>query len=112
MGKVDLTKFVKSVDNIQKLTDTPTPGQMTPQQLKETWDRAGMDIKDFLNNSLIPEIEKSLEEVITTDDDRLNNSRKCDNTFDNSVTARENLKIKIGTKLPETVEEDCIFFLY
>lgn len=105
-----LTKFTENVNNIQALSDRPnTADGLTSHELKERFDKAGADIKDFLNNSLIPEIE---EEFISDDDTRLTNSRKCNNEFDSPTTARDNLKIKTGTSLPSTVEEDCIFLVY
>ncbi len=105
-----LTKFTENVNNIQALSDRPnTADGLTSHELKERFDKAGSDIKDFLNNTLIPEIE---EEFISDDDTRLTDSRKCNNQFDNPITARDNLKIKTGTSLPGTVEEDCIFLVY
>ncbi len=105
-----LTKFTVNVNNIQALSDRPnTADGLTSHELKERFDKAGSDIKDFLNNTLIPEIEKSF---IGNDDVRLTDSRKCNNQFDNPTTARDNLKIKTGTSLPGTVEEDCIFLVY
>lgn len=105
-----LTKFTENVNNIQALSDRPnTADGLTSHELKERFDKAGADIKDFLNNTLIPEIE---EEFISDDDTRLTNSRKCNNEFDSPATARDNLKIKTGTSLPSTVEEDCIFLVY
>lgn len=105
-----LTKFTENVNNIQALSDRPnTADGLTSHELKERFDKAGSDIKDFLNNTLIPEIE---EEFISGDDIRLKDSRKCNNQFDSPTTARDNLKIKTGTSLPGTVEEDCIFLVY
>mgnify|MGYP001623689356 FL=1 len=105
-----LTKFTENVNNIQALSDRPnTADGLTSHELKERFDKAGSDIKDFLNNTLIPEIE---EEFISDDDIRLKDSRKCNNQFDSPTTARDNLKIKTGTSLPGTVEEDCIFLVY
>ena len=105
-----LTKFTEHVNNIQALSDRPnTADGLTSHELKERFDKAGSDIKDFLNNTLIPEME---EGFISDDDTRLTDSRKCNNQFDNPITARDNLKIKTGTSLPGTVEEDCIFLVY
>ncbi len=105
-----LTKFTENVNNIQALSDRPnTADGLTSHELKERFDKAGSDIKDFLNNTLIPEME---EGFISDDDTRLTDSRKCNNQFDNPITARDNLKIKTGTSLPGTVEEDCIFLVY
>lgn len=105
-----LTKFLVDVNNIQALSDRPnTADGLTSHELKERFDKAGADIKDYMNNILTEEIEKKF---IGDDDGRLKDSRKCNNEFDNYLTARENLKIKAGTTLPETVEDDCFFFVY
>lgn len=113
MENVHLTKFTKNVNNIQALADRPnTADGLTSQGLKEKFDKAGSDLKAYINDDLIPNIEAQLRKCIESDDERLTNSRKCNNTFDNADTARQNLKIKTGTSLPQTVEEGCLFFLY
>ena len=105
-----LPVFTKDVNNIQALSDRPnTADGLTSHELKERFDKAGADLKDFLNNELTTAIE---DNFISDSDERLENSRKCNNEFDNYLIARDNLKIKAGTKLPETVEEDCFFFVY
>lgn len=105
-----LTKLTIDVNNIQALSDRPnTADGLTSHELKERFDKAGSDIKNFLNNSLLPEIEKKF---IDENDSRLVDSRKCNNEFNNPTTARDNLKIKTGTSLPDIVEEDCIFLVY
>lgn len=105
-----LTKLTIDVNNIQALSDRPnTADGLTSHELKERFDKAGSDIKNFLNTSLLPEIE---EKFIDENDSRLVDSRKCNNEFNNPTTARDNLKIKTGTSLPDIVEEDCIFLVY
>ncbi len=47
-----LTKFTTDVANIQKLPDAPTT---TPTELKQLMDKAGENIKDYINNTLTPE---------------------------------------------------------
>lgn len=125
MDNINITNLTANVNNIQALSDRPnTSDGMTAQQLKEKFDKAGADIKDYVNNSLIEELEyylgqakshiEALEDAgyISGDDSRLTNSRKCNNTFDNYMTARGNLKISYGTSLPESGEDGDIFFLY
>lgn len=105
-----LTKLTVDVNNIQALSDRPnTADGLTSHELKERFDKAGSDIKSYLNNTLTEEVE---ENFIGNDDERLTNSRKCNNEFDNFLSARDNLKIKAGSSLPEVVEEDCFFFVY
>lgn len=113
MENVHLTKFTKNVNNIQALSDRPnTADGLTPQGLKEKFDKAGSDIKSYINDDLILEVESYLKKCLESNDERLINSRRCNNTFDDVDVARQNLKIKSGTSLPETVEEGCLFFLY
>lgn len=114
-----LTKLEADVNNIQKLSDKPNEiDGLTSAELKERFDKAGADIKAYLNSILTEELDRILETIpstsnfVTQDDPRLTNSRQCNNTFDNWNTARENLKIKYGTSLPTTVENGTIFFLY
>ena len=64
----------------------------------------GTDVETTINTGTM--------NYVTTSDTRLTNSRQCNNNFDTPLTARNNLKIKTGTSLPSTVEEDCLFFLY
>lgn len=126
MEAMNLTHLTANVNNIQGLSDRPnTADGITAQQLKELFDKAGADIKLFLNGTLIEETEayvnnnlktaiESLQNAgfITSSDPRLTNSRKCNNTFDNWSTSRENLHITSGTSLPSTGEDGDIFFLY
>lgn len=51
-----LTKLTTDVNNIQKLADRPTE---TPTQLKAAFDKAGADIKEYINNTLTEEIDAS-----------------------------------------------------
>ena len=135
METTHLTKFTKEVNNIQALSDKPnTADGLTAQELKKRFDQAGIDIKSFINDTLISEIEKlfgqtvsttevnnlltgyvktqDLSSYVKTNDARLTNSRKCNNTFDAYATARNNLLIKYGNTLPAKVENGCIFFEY
>lgn len=58
---INLTSFTKSVDNIQKLSDKPneTDG-LSAQGLKEKFDRAALDLKGFINGTLLKELESHL----------------------------------------------------
>lgn len=113
MENVHITRFTKSVANIQGLSDRPnTADGLTAQGLKEKFDQAGIDIKDFLNNELIEALETLFKTCIDTSDARLTDSRKCNNEFNDAEIARGNLKIRTGTSLPSEVEEGCLFFLY
>ena len=63
---MSLTKFNESVSNIQTLPDNPT---LTPAQLKALFDKAGIDIKNYINSTLTSEIDSkfsTLTEKINT----------------------------------------------
>lgn len=112
-----LTKFTENVNNIQSLSDRPnTVDGLTSSQLKELFDKAGTDIKTFLNETLTEELDTAISNIptdyVTTDDSRLTDSRQCNNSFDNWTLARNNLKISYGTTLPSSVTNGAIFFLY
>ena len=119
MNRRALTQFLTDVNNIQALSDRPNEiDGLTSSELKQRFDKAGADIKSFLNGTLIPELDKELENIpdtstfVKTTDARLSNSRKCNNTFDNWNTARQNLKVTYGTTLPSSADNGSIFFLY
>ena len=114
-----LTKLTANVNNIQSLSDRPNAiDGLTSSQLKEKYDKAGADIKDYLNNTLTEELDDVLSTIpstdnfVTTTDSRLTNSRQCNNSFDSWSTARTNLKISYGTSLPSSADNGAIFFLY
>lgn len=125
MEVLNLTNLTANVNNIQALSDRPnTADGITAQQLKEKFDKAGADIKDWANNTLIEELEtyinmlkshiEAIENAgyITSSDSRLTNSRRCNNTFDNYLSSRTSLHITYGTSLPSTGTDGDIFFLY
>lgn len=57
-----LTRFVDDVENIQKLSNHPNLNEgLTAAQLKQRFDMAGMDVKEFINYTLIPELESNLQ---------------------------------------------------
>lgn len=114
-----LTKLTANVNNIQALSDRPNElDGLTSAELKQRFDKAGADIKEYINDTLTTELDSILNSIpdvsnfVTNDDTRLTNSRQCNNTFDSWSTARSNLKINYGTSLPSTVENGAIFLLY
>ena len=123
-----LTKFTENVNNIQALSDRPNVVDgLTSSELKERFDKAGSDIKNYLNNTITEELDEEITTInnsitsitqslpsdyVRVTDTRLTNSRTCNNTFDDWATSRSNLKIGYGASLPETGEEGSIFFLY
>lgn len=119
VSKRALTKFTENVRNIQALSDKPNEiDGLTSAELKAKFDKAGEDIKSYINNTLTEEVNNELNKIpdpnsyVRTNDPRLSDSRKCNNTFDSWNTARNNLKIGYGTTLPSTADNGSIFFLY
>jgi hypothetical protein len=114
-----LTKLTADVNNIQALSDRPnTIDGLTSSQLKAKYDKAGADIKTYINSTLTTELDTALATIpdtsnfVQTTDSRLTNSRQCNNSFDSWSTARSNLKITYGTTLPGSADNGAIFFLY
>jgi len=108
-----LPKLIKDLNYIQALSDRPnTADGLTSMELKEKFDQAANDIKNYINNELISEIDKQNLASIKGSDSRLTDSRRCNNNFDNYKIALSNLHINSGTKLPTTGEDGDIFFLY
>ena len=54
------TLFSEDVENVSHLSDLPNEEDgLTAAQLKAVFDKAGVDIKSFLNGTHIPELTKS-----------------------------------------------------
>lgn len=64
---INLTNFTENVNNVSSLDDTPS---ITSTELKAVFDKAGVDLKSFINNTLIPEITNQVLNEIST----INNS--------------------------------------
>ena len=60
-----LSKFNKNVENIIALDDNPNEGAtpLTSSELKEKFDQAGVDIKDYINNILTSEIDTTVTNI-------------------------------------------------
>ena len=53
-----LTRLTEELDNISRLADEPGEGDgLTASGLKAHFDAAGLSIKDYINNVLLPELE-------------------------------------------------------
>lgn len=54
-----MTKFTKDMSIIQRLDDEPNDvGGLSPSALKAKFDEGGIALKDFINDQLIPELER------------------------------------------------------
>lgn len=55
-----LTKLAKNLNNVIALPDEPNENGYTSDAIKETFDKAANDIKDYINNTLTLEIDENL----------------------------------------------------
>ena len=61
-----LTKLTTNLNNIQALSDKPnTADGLTADELKERFDKAGNDIKTYINNTLTEEIDATITDTYT-----------------------------------------------
>lgn len=59
---MSLSSCPAAVDVIANLTDAPVPdGTKTVEQFKDAFDQAGREIKAYINNTLIPQIEAQFQ---------------------------------------------------
>lgn len=59
---MSLSSCPATVDVIANLTDAPVPdGTKTVEQFKDAFDQAGREIKAYINNTLIPQIEAQFQ---------------------------------------------------
>lgn len=101
-----LSKFNKNVENIIALDDNPNEGAtpLTSSELKEKFDKAGADIKDYINNTLTSELDTTITGIDGTisnlntnltgeigDINNLNTSSK-----DNLVSAVNEVNTELG----------------
>lgn len=60
------TLFSADVENVSNLSDLPNESDgLTAAQLKAVFDQAGVDIKTYLNGTLIPELNASTAKAFT-----------------------------------------------
>jgi hypothetical protein len=61
-----LTKLTADLDNIQALSDKPNEIEgLTADQLKAKFDKGANDIKDYINDTLIDELDTSITDIDT-----------------------------------------------
>lgn len=73
------TKMNVNVNNIQALSDLPnTTDGLTSAELKERFDKAGSDLKNYLNATLTEELDDAFVNVNTTMEQILTQSRNAE----------------------------------
>lgn len=93
---MSLTKFNESVTNHQSLPDKPT---LSSAELKALWDKAGVDIKNYLNQILTEEIDSKISEFQT----EINNNTSSINNMLNTVYPVGSIYMSINNTNPSTI---------
>ena len=100
---MSLTKFNESVTNHQSLPDKPT---ISSAELKTLWDKAGVDIKNYLNQILTEEIDSKISEFQTKIDNNtslINNNTSSINNMLNTVYPVGSIYMSINNTNPSTI---------
>lgn len=97
---INLTNFTKSVDNIQKLSDKPneTDG-LSAQGLKERFDRAALDLKDFINGTLLSELETHLNKQEKSIENNITKTEEVQTSLDSLNTDYDITKDLVSKKI-------------
>ena len=112
---VNLTNLTANVNNIQGLSDRPNIADgITAQQLKALFDKAGSDIKTYINGTLIPELEAQLNQMVTD----VYTKSQIDSqmsTVNSSITNIQNnyqTKVTSGTSAPSGGNNGDVYLKY
>jgi hypothetical protein len=112
-----LTKLTTNLNNIQALHDRPnTSDGLTADELKERFDKAGNDIKSYINNTLTEELDTAIANTYSeTQIDQkiadLSNTYYNKTQIDNTV-ANLQPKITYGTGTPSGGSNGDIYIKY
>lgn len=93
---MSLTKFNESVTNHQSLPDKPT---LPSAELKALWDKAGVDIKNYLNQVLTEEIDSKISEFQT----KIDNNTSSINNMLNSVYPVGSIYMSVNNTNPSAI---------
>lgn len=112
-----LTKLTTNLNNIQALHDRPnTSDGLTADQLKEKFDKAGNDIKSYINNTLTEEIDGlTTNNYSKTEIDNMFSglsSTYYNKTQIDSTVATLQPKITYGTGTPSGGSDGDIYIKY
>jgi hypothetical protein len=91
------TPFSYDMEIIAKLSDTPNVDDgFTAYQLKEKFDEGGRAVKDFINNTLLPEIEEKEQETAEA-------VAAAQTTADNAQTTADNAQAAADAITPDSI---------
>lgn len=105
---VNLTNLTASVNNIQALDDNPNESGLTSNELKAKFDKAGSDIKDYINNTLIDELETILDGYSSSISDQqtaINTVTTTANTNASNIGTLSSLNTSTKTDLVSAINE-------
>lgn len=92
---MDLTRCEVNVNNVQNLPDTPA---ISASELKQTFDKTGKDLKDFINNTMLPE----MEDGVSKSEEKT--SKKIINTSKFNVKPATDIQANVDYTVPTTYE--------
>lgn len=106
---VNLTRFSANVNNIQGLSDRPnTIDGLTSAELKAKFDKAGSDIKEYLNGTLVPQSELNLTQLSNSCLQNSTDISNLDNDLEqltNNIGSLSNLKTDAKTNIISAINE-------
>lgn len=73
---MSLPECTVNTNNIQNLPDSPT---LSADELKQEFDKSGKEIKDYINEILIPAVEKLVKDEKANLETSINNKILADN---------------------------------
>lgn len=112
-----LTKLTANLNNIQALSDRPNASDgLTADELKERFDRAGNEIKSYINNTLTEELDSVVSDTYTTTEidnmfSGLSSTYYNKTQIDNTVSGLQP-KITYGTGTPTGGSNGDIYIKY
>lgn len=108
-----------NTNNISQLPDEPA---LTPSELKAEFDQAATDLKNYINNELIPDANQTVNTAVSGLSTTINNNQTANNTrftqVEGSITSLEgtiNAKQKAitsGTETPSGGSDGDIYIQY
>lgn len=116
--EIQIDPLTKDLNIIQKLDDEPNDvGGMSAQELKETFDRSGNIIKEYINDTLIPQVlaegaaekQREQQEQVRQDQEAVrqaNEAQRQENEAGREAAerAREEAAAALNRDLTESVE--------
>lgn len=124
-----LSELTDNLNSIQSLSDQPA---IPSEELKQQFDRAGNLIKNYINETLLPELNSIISSLqasgsthqseIDTLQGIVENISSNIETIESSITTIQNTlntfksgattKISLGTSVPTSLEDGEIYFQY